>query len=165
MTGENFIYGKEIVEYIMDSVDTSEIENVLIKSMDQLEECDFGEKIKFLSHMSVLFLNINVNELSFRNKLADEKSMKGRKICSQLITKYRTEWSESPSKNLPFPIKKKLEKENLLFDLIVKLHDVIFYISNPTITFEQQRIKELDEEYNVIKTKYINDRNNNMEGN
>jgi len=82
LTFEDFNLAKKIVDNIIDNTNIIEIEN---KLRNIINDYTGNKRRQFLCHLNALFLNILLNELTFKCKEAEEKAIKARLITKTLI--------------------------------------------------------------------------------
>lgn len=87
-----FQRGDEIVEKIMSDKNV-DIRSTLEHAFDDLVDISFKEKVMMHSHMSSLFLNVQLNRLNeFKvSDNAENRAQEGRLIVAELVHKLRNE--------------------------------------------------------------------------
>ena len=81
LTHEDFDLGHKIVNDIVDNIDVKYIKG---KLEDFIASYEGNKKRKMLYHINTLFSNVELNELHWRCKEADERSVEGRMVTKQL---------------------------------------------------------------------------------
>jgi hypothetical protein len=85
LTKEDFDLARKIVDDIVDNTEKLQIKD---KMMSIVENYDFEfgckRKKQFLFHLNTLFLNVLLNELTWRCDNAEERSLEARNVTKEL---------------------------------------------------------------------------------
>ncbi len=87
---EDFKTATKLVDEIVDNTEKNNIEQKIKSELQStISELEPNEQRKYLSHISTLFLNVMVNELSWRSKKSEERTREARTTLLNWIEELR----------------------------------------------------------------------------